>query len=212
LQTHAPSSVQHQDSARPPHPSPTNNPTHVPTTAGTAAATILIVLYHVQSVQLSQCETLTRLDAFQYATSLDISRSRILEDAAFDVFRLLHTLRIQSSTCLRSVAAFSHLMHVSLSLCVQLTHVAPLAYSRTLAISSAPYLDNVDALGTVHELSLSRCADLRSVDGLTHNYIVRLSVRHIYIYKCVVSLYIYIFDRYVTSIYHDINVRSRAHA
>ncbi|RHZ20983.1 hypothetical protein DYB37_001444 [Aphanomyces astaci] len=133
------------------------------------------VAFQVTSVTLSSCDQLESIACFRLASHLEIVRTRLLHVDAFVGFSLLQSIRLQASTCLQHVTALQHVHDVSLSLCVNLQDVSPLAHANSVEISCCPQLQSVTALSWVPHVSLSRCADLVDVSGLTHNHVVRVS-------------------------------------
>ncbi|KDO28474.1 hypothetical protein SPRG_06713 [Saprolegnia parasitica CBS 223.65] len=126
-------------------------------------------------VHLTSCDAVTRLDAFRFASTMTLSRSRALEQTAFDALRLLQTIRLQASTCLTSVTALARCISVHLSLCVNLADVSPLRHCHSVELSCCPQVHDVNALSTVYDLALNRCADIESLDGLAHNHTLRVA-------------------------------------
>ncbi|OQS02022.1 hypothetical protein THRCLA_21528 [Thraustotheca clavata] len=126
-------------------------------------------------VQLSSCENLQQLDFFAHVSSIAISRSRALKTCAFDEFQLLQSVRIQASTCLSNVTAFSSCQSVHLSLCVNLSDVNALKCCRSVEISCCPLVNDISQLSTVYDLTLHRCVDLASIDDLQQNHFLRVS-------------------------------------
>ncbi|RHZ37088.1 hypothetical protein DYB31_007254 [Aphanomyces astaci] len=133
------------------------------------------VAFQVTSVTLSSCDQLESIACFRLASHLEIVRTRLLHIDAFVGFSLLQSIRLQASTCLQHVTALQHVHDVSLSLCVNLQDISPLAHANSVEISCCPQLQSVTALSWVPHVSLSRCADLVDVSGLTHNHVVRVS-------------------------------------
>ncbi|KAF0694742.1 Aste57867_14418 [Aphanomyces stellatus] len=131
--------------------------------------------FQVDSVFLSSCEQLESVACFRRAAHVELVRTRLLAVDAFHGFSLLRSIRLQASTCLHDLSALRHVHEVSLSLCVNLQDISPLAEANTVEISCCPQIHAVAALAHVPTLSLSRCADLVDLTGLTHNTVVRIS-------------------------------------